>query len=253
MALPSSGAISLNQMHVEAAGSGASGTTVSLNDSDIRGLIGKGSATGMNFAEWYGSDSVESVSFDVIGGGGGGGGGMNNGAGTGGQVDGSNGGNSTFTITHSGSTILGRTSTGGTGGAASSLNHSADSSGEASAFGAGGADSNKQQDGFAAPSTSYGAGGGGGGGRRQTNFFGQVYNTDPSGAGGSAADRNQGTSSVNIYTGSVLTIVVGAKGIGGVDPNGGTDGGNGAAGRVSITVGGSTYTYTNPGTYTVNL
>lgn len=253
MALPSSGAISLNQMHVEAAGSGASGTTVSLNDSDIRGLIGKGSATSMNFAEWYGSDSVESVSFDVIGGGGGGGSGMNNGPNTGGQVDGGDGGNSSFTITHSGTTLLTRSSTGGTGGAASSLNHSADSSGEASAFGAGGADSNKEQPGGNAPSTSYGAGGGGGGGRRQTNFFGSVYNTDPSGAGGSAADRNQGSSSVNIYTGSVLTIVVGAKGIGGVDPNGGTNGGNGAAGRVSITVGGSTYTYTNPGTYTVNL
>lgn len=253
MALPSSGAISLNQMHVEAAGSGASGTTVSLNDSDIRGLIGKGSATGMNFAEWYGSDSVESVSYDVIGGGGGGGSGMNNGAGTGGEVDGGDGGNSTFTITHSGATILGRTSVGGTGGAASSLGHSDDNSGEASAFGAGGANSGRENHGNPAPSTHYGAAGGGGGGRRQTNFFGGVYNTDPGGAGGTAADRNQGTSSVNIYTGSVLTIVVGAKGIGGVDPNGGKNGGDGATGRVSITVGGSTYTYTNPGTYTINL
>jgi hypothetical protein len=142
MALPSSGAISLNQMHVEAAGSGASETSVSLNDSDIRGLINKGSATGMNFAEWYGSNSVESVSFDLIGGGGGGGGGMHNGGNTGGLVDGGNGGNSSFTITHSGTTLLTRTSTGGTGGAASSLNHSGDSSGEASVFGAGGADSN---------------------------------------------------------------------------------------------------------------
>lgn len=76
-----------------------------------------------------------------------------------------------------------------------------------------------------------------------------MYNTDPGGAGGTAADRNQGTSSVNIYTGSVLTIVVGTKGIGGVDPNGGTVGGNGATGRVSITVGGSTYTYTNRNIY----
>lgn len=253
MALPSSGAISLNQMHVEAAGSVASGTSVSLNDSDIRGLIGKGSATDMDFSEWYGSDSIESVSFDVIGGGGGGGSGMNNGAGTGGQVDGGDGGNSSFTITHSGTTILTRSSTGATGGAASSLGHSADSSGEASAFGAGGADSGKEQPGGDAPSTSYGAGGGGGGGRRQTNNFGGVYNTDPSGAGGSAADRNQGTSSVNIYTGSVLTIVVGAKGIGGVDPNGGTVGGNGATGRVSISVLGNSYTYPNPGTYTINL
>jgi hypothetical protein len=253
MALPSSGAISLNQMHVEAAGSVASETSVSLNDSDIRGLIGKGSATDMDFSEWYGSDSLESVSFDVIAGGGGGGSGMNNGAGTGGLVDGSDGGNSTFTITHSGTTILGRASAGGTGGAASSLGHSDDNSGEASIFGAGGANSGKENNGNPAPATSYGAGGGGGGGRRQTNFFGSVYNTDPGGAGGTAGDRNQGSDSVNIYTGSVLTIVVGAKGIGGVDPNGGTNGGAGATGRASITVGGSTYTYTNPGTYTINL
>lgn len=253
MALPSSGAISLNQMHVEAAGSGASGTTVSLNDSDIRGLIGKGSATGMNFSEWYGSDSVESVSFDVIGGGGGGGSGMNNGPNTGGQVDGGDGGNSSFTITHSGTTLLTRSSTGGTGGAASSLGHSTDNSGEASAFGAGGANSGRENPGNPAPSTSYGAGGGGGGGRRQTNTFGGVYNTDPGGAGGTASARNQGTSSVSIYTGSVLTIVVGAKGTGGVDPNGGTVGGNGATGRVSISVLGNSYTYPNPGTYTINL
>jgi hypothetical protein len=166
MALPSSGAISLNQMHVEAAGSGASETSVSLNDSDIRGLINKGSATGMNFAEWYGSNSVESVSFDLIGGGGGGGSGMNNGTGTGGLVDGGNGGNSTFTITHSGATILGRTSTGGTGGAASSLGHSTDNSGQASVFGAGGANSGRTNPGNPAPATSYGAGGGGGGGRK---------------------------------------------------------------------------------------
>ena len=37
MALPSSGAISLNQMHVEVGGS--SGSTCTINDSDIRGLI----------------------------------------------------------------------------------------------------------------------------------------------------------------------------------------------------------------------
>ena len=36
MALPTSGALSLNQIHVEAGGS--SGATSSLNDTDIRGL-----------------------------------------------------------------------------------------------------------------------------------------------------------------------------------------------------------------------
>ena len=56
MALPSSGAISLNQMHVEAGGS--SGTQCSINDSDIRGLIGKGSGSQMSFSEWYGASGV---------------------------------------------------------------------------------------------------------------------------------------------------------------------------------------------------
>ena len=36
MALPTSGAISLNQMHTEVGGS--SGTIASINDADIRGL-----------------------------------------------------------------------------------------------------------------------------------------------------------------------------------------------------------------------
>jgi len=55
MALPSSGAISLNQMHIEVGGS--SGSTASLNDSDIRGLISKSSGATMAFNEWYGASS----------------------------------------------------------------------------------------------------------------------------------------------------------------------------------------------------
>tara|TARA_R110000803_G_scaffold136074_1_gene203048 strand:- start:2031 stop:2636 length:606 start_codon:yes stop_codon:yes gene_type:complete len=55
MALPSSGAISLNQMHIEVGGS--SGSTASLNDSDIRGLISKSSGAAMAFNEWYGASS----------------------------------------------------------------------------------------------------------------------------------------------------------------------------------------------------
>ena len=55
MALPSSGALSLNAMHVEAGGS--SGTSASINDSDIRGLISKGSGAQMSFNEWYGASS----------------------------------------------------------------------------------------------------------------------------------------------------------------------------------------------------
>lgn len=55
MALQSSGAISLNEIHVEAGG--ASGTQASINDSDIRGLISKASGAQMSFSEWYGASS----------------------------------------------------------------------------------------------------------------------------------------------------------------------------------------------------
>ena len=53
MALPSSGALSLNAIHIEAGGS--SGSSASINDSDIRGLISKGSGAQMSFNEWYGA------------------------------------------------------------------------------------------------------------------------------------------------------------------------------------------------------
>ena len=55
MPLPSSGAISLNQIHIEAGGS--SGTQASINDADIRALIGKGSGVQMSFSEWYGASA----------------------------------------------------------------------------------------------------------------------------------------------------------------------------------------------------
>jgi len=62
MPLPSSGTISLNQIHVEAGGS--SNTTASLNDADIRAMIGKGSGVSNSFSEYHGvSASQPSVSF----------------------------------------------------------------------------------------------------------------------------------------------------------------------------------------------
>ena len=54
--IPTSGAISLNQMHTEVGGS--SGSTVSINDADIRALIGKSSGATMSFNEWYGASSA---------------------------------------------------------------------------------------------------------------------------------------------------------------------------------------------------
>ena len=55
MALQTSGAISLNDIHIEAGGS--SGTSATINDSDIRGLIGKASGAQMSFSEWYGAEA----------------------------------------------------------------------------------------------------------------------------------------------------------------------------------------------------
>ncbi len=63
MALQTSGAISLNQIHVEAGGT--SGTQASLNDSDIRGLtaaagktINSTSGTEIDFADFYGASNA---------------------------------------------------------------------------------------------------------------------------------------------------------------------------------------------------
>ena len=59
MTLPSSGAISLNQIHVEAGGS--SGTQASLNDADIRGMVGKGSGAQNRFNDYYGVSGAAPV------------------------------------------------------------------------------------------------------------------------------------------------------------------------------------------------
>jgi len=55
MALQSTGAISLNDIHVEAGGT--TDTEASLNDSDIRGLIGKLGLNPNSFNEYYGASS----------------------------------------------------------------------------------------------------------------------------------------------------------------------------------------------------
>ena len=63
MALPTSGQIDLNAIHVEAGGS--SGTQCSINDSDIRGLIGKASGVQMAFSEWYGASAAWTTTMTV--------------------------------------------------------------------------------------------------------------------------------------------------------------------------------------------
>lgn len=59
MGLPTSGAISLNQIHIEAGGT--TGTAASINDTDIRALIGKSSGVAMSFSEWYGAGEQYSI------------------------------------------------------------------------------------------------------------------------------------------------------------------------------------------------
>ena len=56
MVLPSSGTISLNQIHIEAGGT--SGTQAGLNDSDIRALIDKNAGTTNSFSEYYGASAA---------------------------------------------------------------------------------------------------------------------------------------------------------------------------------------------------
>jgi len=59
MALQSSGAISLDDMHVEVGGT--SGTTCSLNDADIRALINVGGNTQQSIQQYYGKSSETSL------------------------------------------------------------------------------------------------------------------------------------------------------------------------------------------------
>ena len=59
--IPSSGTIRLNQIHTEAGGT--SGTACSLNEADIRGLIGKSANSSMAFSEWYGAVNEFALSF----------------------------------------------------------------------------------------------------------------------------------------------------------------------------------------------
>lgn len=62
MALQSSGAISLNDIHVEA--KGTSGASASINDADIRAIINKTSGQTMSFSEWYGTSSSGLIAKD---------------------------------------------------------------------------------------------------------------------------------------------------------------------------------------------
>ncbi len=59
MALPSSGQITLDDIHVEAGGT--TGTYVAINNADVRGLIGASAQAEMGFADFYGASSGPSL------------------------------------------------------------------------------------------------------------------------------------------------------------------------------------------------
>ena len=64
MALQTSGAISLNDIHVEVGGT--SGTLVSANDADVRGLTGIASGVSSSFNSFYGTSAINSAGPTTI-------------------------------------------------------------------------------------------------------------------------------------------------------------------------------------------
>lgn len=63
MALPTSGTITLDEIHVEAGGT--TNTTATINDADIRALIGKAAGVTMSFDEWYGASGRVTINLTI--------------------------------------------------------------------------------------------------------------------------------------------------------------------------------------------
>tara|TARA_Y100001978_G_scaffold189816_1_gene192410 strand:+ start:690 stop:1706 length:1017 start_codon:yes stop_codon:yes gene_type:complete len=63
MALPNSGPLSLDQIHVEAGGN--SGSSASINDADIRGMIGKSDGAQSSFSDFYGASSSVTINQTI--------------------------------------------------------------------------------------------------------------------------------------------------------------------------------------------
>ena len=200
------------------------------------------------------------VTYDIIGGGGGGGSGSNNGnqAGT---AHGSAGGDSKLEVWKSAASGGNRinieriTANGGTGGRGSDESTGSSSSefkpisgsgepagkGESGPLGGSGGkkgDENKSGDHPADNNESTGAGGGGGGHNKDTNKKGGVYNRDPAGQGGQAGERKSGSFTIDPCPKyGYIKLIIGRAGKGAVDPQGGTNGGRGNGGYVSVKIG----------------
>lgn len=63
MALPTSGTITLDEIHVEAGGT--TNTIATINDADIRALIGKAAGVTMSFDEWYGASGRVAINLTI--------------------------------------------------------------------------------------------------------------------------------------------------------------------------------------------
>tara|TARA_Y100000004_G_C8952822_1_gene429394 strand:+ start:2534 stop:3274 length:741 start_codon:yes stop_codon:yes gene_type:complete len=246
MTLQTEGAISLNDINIEAGN--ASGSTCSLNDAVIRDLIDKAAGATSSFEDFYGASSTVTFTYELIGGGGGGGYGLEDGAGTGRGVSGG-----ASSIAATGMTTV--TSAGALGGRNGFVDEAVDRDGDeerggdASFYGAGGTgygngSGDNTTAGFGdAPATSYGAGGGGAGGDQ-----GDGYDNDGNaGEGGQAATRVTGTATID--SGVTITVTIGAKGTGAIGGN--YYGGDGAAGYAKITIDGTDTVFTSSGTLTV--
>ena len=245
MALPTTGPLSLNQIHVEV--DGTSGTICSLNDPDIRSLLNpdKGANQANSISEYRGASHTVTFTYALIGGGGGGGHGLDGGAG---GVRGATGG--TSSISGSGfSTVSASGAIGGRSGHFHPAINTSDKDGDASVYGAGGGrgantDIGGQGFGSDAPSSSYGAGGGGGGGDLANS---KIDSTGFAGEGGGASTRVTGT--ITVASGTTITVTIGGGGAGRF--HGTYGGGDGAAGYATITANGVTTPFTSSGTITL--
>lgn len=223
MAVAVSGALSLSSIAAEFGGD------AELHLSDFYRGAGRVPAAGspnwgipangaISFSAFRGGALTAVVEYEIIGGGGGGGHGVGDGTSSG--RAGSGGATS---ITSAGRELV--LAAGGLGGLNGQAPRSG-SDGEATVYGPGGAGGNVNSAGGAAPLSSYGAGGGGGGGDNPSTY-------DSSGAGGfggSAGARRIG--SIEVVYGAVLTVSIGARGLG---STAGYRGGDGAAGYARLT------------------
>lgn len=246
MALPLTGTISLLQIQAEFGGSG----TIGLSEYYRNGLYVTSNNTGIptsgviSMSSFRGAVRSRTVEYQIIGAGGGGGSGVSGGSGSGKAPD---GGESKIASTE----ITNVVAAGGVGGLNGNLayNTTVDRNGQATIYGLGGAAGGNRSNGSPAPTTSYGAGGGGSGGDPSSTY-------DSSGNSGSRGGAGTYiTGSKQIIPGIVLTVTIGAKGLGNDSTYDGGAGANGYA-RIRKDTGpdgafGAWTVFTASGTFTV--